>query len=77
MINFKSLIDRSVETLCLWQVLNEHNVEDVLLHLDTVRHFFNFFFTVVVTCHSQCSSSHFCKVKNHLQTEESLKIIVY
>ena len=37
-INFKSLIDRSVETLCLWQVLNEHNFEDVVLHLDTVRH---------------------------------------
>lgn len=38
-INFKSLIDRSVETLSLWQVLNEHNVEDVIFHLDTVRHF--------------------------------------
>lgn len=35
-INFKSLIDRSLETLCLWQVLNEHNVEDVIFHLDTV-----------------------------------------
>lgn len=34
-INFKSLVDRSVETLSLWQVLNEHNIEDVILHLDT------------------------------------------
>jgi len=41
-INFKSLIDRSLETLSLWQVLNEHNVEDVILHLDTVRLFFQF-----------------------------------
>jgi len=38
-INFKSLVDRSLETLSLWQVLNEHNVEDVILHLDTVRKF--------------------------------------
>ena len=38
-INFKSLIDRSLETLSLWQVLNEHNVEDVILHLDVVRHY--------------------------------------
>ena len=39
-INFKSIIDRSLETLSLWLVLNEHNVEDVIFHLDTVRHFF-------------------------------------
>ena len=44
MINFKSLVERSVETLSLWQVLNEHNIEDVILHLDTVRHFvFDYF----------------------------------
>lgn len=37
LINFKSLIDRSVETLHLWQVLNEHNFEEVILHLEPVR----------------------------------------
>ncbi|XP_074610935.1 nuclear pore complex protein Nup155-like [Acropora palmata] len=36
LINFKSLIDRSIETLMLWQVLNEHNFEDVVLHLEPV-----------------------------------------
>jgi len=36
LINFKSLIDRSIETLSLWQVLNEHNFEDVILHLEPV-----------------------------------------
>ncbi|PFX30165.1 Nuclear pore complex protein Nup155 [Stylophora pistillata] len=35
MMNFKSLVDRSVEILSLWQVLNEHNMEDVTLRLDT------------------------------------------
>ena len=37
LINFKSLIDRSIETLHLWQVLNEHNFEEVILHLEPVR----------------------------------------
>ena len=37
LINFKSLIDRSIETLDLWQVLNEHNFEEVILHLEPVR----------------------------------------
>ncbi|KAM7443523.1 hypothetical protein ABFA07_007737 [Porites harrisoni] len=36
LINFKSLIDRSIETLHLWQVLNEHNFEEVILHLEPV-----------------------------------------
>ncbi|XP_066015751.1 uncharacterized protein [Pocillopora verrucosa] len=34
-MNFKSLVEWSVETLSLWQVLNEYNIEDVILHLDT------------------------------------------
>lgn len=34
LINFKLLIDQSIETLYLWQVLNEHNFEDVILHLE-------------------------------------------
>lgn len=34
LINFKSLIDRSIEALYLWQVLNEHNFEDVMLRLE-------------------------------------------
>ena len=38
LMNFKSLVEWSVETLSLWQVLNEYNIEDVILHLDTVRH---------------------------------------
>ena len=37
-MNFKSLVEWSVETLSLWQVLNEYNIEDVILHLDSVRH---------------------------------------
>ena len=37
-MNFKSLVEWSVETLSLWQVLNEYNIEDVILHLDTVRY---------------------------------------
>lgn len=36
LMNFKSLVDRSIETLMLWQVLNEHNFEDVVLHLEPV-----------------------------------------
>ena len=37
LINFKSLIDQSIETLHLWQVLNEHNFEEVIIHLEPVR----------------------------------------
>lgn len=36
LMNFKSLVDRSIETLMLWQVLSEHNFEDVVLHLEPV-----------------------------------------
>ena len=36
LMNLKFLVDRSIEMLCLWQVLCEHNFEDVVLHLEAV-----------------------------------------